>query len=134
MSNPLVFKYELDGRVILFEGRVFVDLGNEIMIQYDTKLDGVYMNSLEKRKIQNSDKEATYRMRVAASMFAALKKVCAEQKKDKKKSVSFAKHKMVQDFIGEYKNQFFSSLFADSDGYLLGDKYTVPLDTKVIMR
>ncbi len=133
--SALVFKYELDGRVVMLEGHISVRHGCEIMIQYDTKLDGELVGKTKVRRIKSSEEEADFRMKTAAHMFAYLKKICKEEAKKKTKSVSFANDKLVQDFVGETRNLFFSSVFGEfSEGRLEGDKYSVPLDTKLVRR
>lgn len=120
MSMPLLFKYELDDCSILFKGNVSIGHNNEIMIQYDTYLGHMYFRSLEVRKIKDSASEASHRMRIAARMFASLTKVGSNNQKGNNKSVSFAKHKTVQDFV-EKTN-------------VVEKTYVVPLDTKLVKK
>lgn len=131
MNTPMVFKYEMGGQSVVFEGKISIDKDKEIMIQYVTKINGKHVSSYDPRKIKDSASEESYRMRIANAMLIYLQ---TKEQKPKKKYVSFANDKLVQDYIGETKHLFFSSMFADLNGCLVGDKYVVPLNTKLMKK
>lgn len=129
MNTPLIFKYRYNGHDIVFEGSISSGSGNQIMIQYNVFLDNEFVNSLRSRAIKDSAEESSYRMCVATNIFASLRNDVSHLKRDSKKSVSFAKDKIVQEYIGEKQQSF-----ANVNGQFVGGKYHVPLDTKVVKR